>query len=68
MEKDTIVERLREVAEDLTQLRLSEHGRAAREFALALTHVDDAVMRVERGFYIKHDRFTPKDGLADRIF
>jgi hypothetical protein len=55
MESITIVEKLLEVQAEVARARGSEAGPAAREFAIALTHLEDAVMRVNRGFAIQKD-------------
>jgi len=67
METITIVEKLLEVQAEVARARGSAAGPAAREFAIALTHLEDAVMRVNRGFAIQKDgEVSTADVQADR--
>jgi hypothetical protein len=50
MERKTIVQLLEEAWDAVdVQRRMGGHGSAGREFALAATAIEDAIMRVNRG-------------------
>jgi hypothetical protein len=60
----TIVSQLIEAQTAVTQAKEELGGgtpAAAREFALANTAIEDAIMRVNRGFAFKHDHFAVAD-------
>jgi hypothetical protein len=58
----TVVSILKQALTALENIR-EDTGRspAAREFSIAITAVEDAIMRTNRGFAIGLDRFTVAD-------
>lgn len=56
---------LNDIAEEIGELSASEgassNGEAAREFAIACTHLEDAIMRINRGFARKQGTFRVSD-------
>ena len=57
----TIKELLDEAIALLDAYRAHNPGTAAREFALAITHLEDAQMRATRGIAMTLDKFNPAD-------
>ncbi len=57
----TIVKQLNEASDAIRARQDIAGGTAKREFAIALTAIEDAVMRVNRGFAIDEGVFAPAD-------
>ena len=45
----------------MDERRVSENPNAAREFSIAITAVEDAIMRTNRGFAIENGTFKTAD-------
>ena len=59
---ETIVAKLSEIENELASLaQTNRQSDAGREFALARTATEDAIMRTNRGFAIVHDTFSVAD-------
>lgn len=57
----TIVQQLIDAENDLKLRRQTVQGEAAREFSLAITAIEDAIMRTNRGFAVLGGRESTAD-------
>lgn len=60
MDDYTVVELLERAAQRIKNTS-NDGGRVAREFAIAVTHIEDAQMRFTRGLAMVQGKFAPAD-------
>lgn len=65
----TLVELLTNVLTECEEKREQRHPHhdASREFAIAATHIEEAIMRINRGFAKQYGQFQIADVEADNV-